>query len=85
MRKDWIQLAWGMGGSAMPLSFALVVGTTLPADEDLFTVAKLSARIRDDFASPGEPAASVSVTARLVMLAMDTLTVQGEQVSPFPG
>jgi hypothetical protein len=80
--KDWIQ--HGSGGNDRG-PFALVVGTTLPPDEDLFTVAKLSGRIRDDFASPGEPPATASITARLVMLAVDTLTVQGEQTSPFPG
>ena len=71
--------------SESPLRSALVVGTTLPPDEDLFTVAKLSGRIRDDFASPGEFPATASITARLVMLAVDTLMVQGEQTSPFPG
>jgi len=78
--KDWIALADG-GGGLTSYAFSLTVGTTLPPDEDLFTVAKLSAQIRDVLSSNPQDTANVSVTARLVLLAVDTLTVQGEQVS----
>ena len=81
--KDWIQHAAGSFGPSLP--FSLVVGTTLPANEDLFTVARLSARIRVGLTpDPGDSSADrAKVTARLAMLAVDTLTVQGEQVSAF--
>jgi hypothetical protein len=55
-------------------SFALAVGTTLPPDEDLFTVAKVSAAIRDvlDDTQPAEVAAEA---ARLAVLAVDSVSV----------
>ena len=57
-------------------SFALAVGTTLPADDDLFTVAKVSAALKFEL-PPGDTTDVVLVTARLVVLAVDILTVQG--------
>jgi len=74
--KDWTQAA---EGGINIHAFSLTVGTTLPADEDLFTVAKLSAGIADVLSSDPHETADVSVTARLVLLAVDTVTVQGEQ------
>jgi hypothetical protein len=56
-------------------SYSLAVGTTLPADDDLFTVAKVSAAIRD-FGSPGQPADVSTVDGQLVLLAVDSVTVQ---------
>jgi hypothetical protein len=55
-----------------PNPFSLAVGTTLPADDDLFTVAKVSARAR---ALPGPVEVSFQ-QIRLVVLAVDTLAVQ---------
>jgi hypothetical protein len=71
--KDTITLFGGAAGTHH--SFSLVVGTTLPADEDLFTVAKLSAAITDVL-SPTEPASVATETARLVVLAVDSVSVQ---------
>jgi hypothetical protein len=71
--KDTIDLYGGAG--AIHHSFSLAVGTTLPPDDDLFTVAKLSAAIKDVL-SPNEPADVATETARLVVLAVDSVAVQ---------
>jgi hypothetical protein len=69
--KDTIQLA----GENDLETYALAVGTTLPPDEDLFTVAKVSAAIAHVF-SPNEEADVATVHGRLVVLAVDSVTVQ---------
>ena len=56
-------------------SYSLAVGTTLPADDGLFTVAKVSAPIRDVL-SPGEPVDVATGNGQLVLLAVDSVTVQ---------
>lgn len=56
-------------------SYSLAVGTTLPADDELFTVAKVSASIRDVL-SPDEPVDVGTVDGQLVLLAVDSVTVQ---------
>jgi hypothetical protein len=60
--------------------YSLAVGTTLPADDDLFTAAKVSARIDapDVLGDPFFQHPSVDfLEGRLVVLAVDTLAVQG--------
>jgi hypothetical protein len=72
--KHSCQLEQGMS------SFSLAVGTTLPADDDLFTAAKVSARIDAPLGLPDpDPSAHPRVffsDIRLVVLAVDTLAVQ---------
>jgi hypothetical protein len=54
-------------------SFSLAVATTVPADDELFTVAKLSAEMQTISALPSFV---VVQTARLVVLAVDSVSVQ---------
>ena len=55
-------------------SFSLVVGVALPADEDLFTVAKLVGTSRPFMGGP-ETGLAVVTDAKLVVLAVDSVTV----------
>ncbi|HET7856367.1 MAG TPA: hypothetical protein VFL41_07910 [Gaiellaceae bacterium] len=57
----------------MSTTFSLTVATTLPADDDLFTAAKLSGNF-DGIGGAG-PAAVVE-NAKLVVLAVDSVTIQ---------
>jgi hypothetical protein len=71
--KDEVEISFsGHQGEA---SFSLVVATTLPADAELFTVAKLSGGAR---VFAGSPATGLSVAknAKLVVLAIDSVAVQ---------
>ena len=69
---DTIELAGPEFGTETDHPFSLAVGTTLPPDEDLFTVAKLSAAISVVLAEPTEVRVH---TARLVVLAVDSVSV----------
>jgi hypothetical protein len=55
-------------------TFSLVVGTTLPPDDELYTVAKLSASVYVH--TPQEPRGASALTAKLVLLPVDSLAVQ---------
>jgi hypothetical protein len=70
--QDSVQL----GAVNHHVPYALAVGTTLPPDEDLFTGAKVSAAI-DSEADPSLPSRAATINGRLVVLAVDSVTVQG--------
>jgi hypothetical protein len=69
--KNTIQLA----GSNDIQSYSLAVGTILPADDDLFTVAKVSAAVRDTLGE-GDRGSASTIDGRLVVLAVDSVTLQ---------
>ena len=60
---------------ALEASFALALGTSLPPDDELFTVAKLSGRTHPFHGTTADATASIQ-TAKLVVLAVDSITVQ---------
>lgn len=58
--------------------FSLVVGVSLPPDDDLFTVAKLTGSSKPFVGGPETGLASVTF-AKLVVLAVDSMTVSQVQ------
>jgi len=56
-------------------SFALMVATTLPPDDDLFTVAKITGTSRPFVGGP-ETGTAIVKNATLVVLAVDSIRVQ---------
>jgi hypothetical protein len=75
--KDSVEI--GFSGGQGQASFSLVVGVSLPPDEDLFTVAKISGSSK---AHAGGQHTSLAVAqgVKLVVLAVDSVSV-----NQFPG
>jgi hypothetical protein len=63
----------GRASALMSTTFSLTVATTLPADDDLFTTAKLSGNFNG---LGGAGPAAVVENAKLVALAVDSVTIQ---------
>lgn len=71
--KDSVEI--GFSADQGQASFSLVVATTLPADDDLFTVAKITGTSRPFVGGP-ETGLAVVKNAKLVVLAVDSIVVQ---------
>ena len=71
--KDSVEI--GFSNNQGQASFSLVVATTLPPDDDLFTVAKVTGTSLPFVGGP-ETGLAVVKNAKLVVLAVDSVQVQ---------